>query len=158
MTISYGPDGNQAQVTSVNMGGQSARAPQAAADPFMNDFFGSQEEGMGSFFGRQNDFFTRNMFARDGPMGAFLNRARQQQQAQSQGCSADFIKNLPQKEEGKEVDCYICLEKCSDGESSCLLPCNHAFDRACIETWLKDHDSCPVCRTKLDQGNAQRPA
>ena len=100
---------------------------------------------------------TQNVFARDGLMGAFLARARQQQQPQSQGCSSDFIKNLPQKEEGKEADCYICLEKCSDGASSCQLPCGHAFDRSCIETWIKEHDSCPVCRTKLDQENAQRP-
>ena len=67
------------------------------------------------------------------------------------GCTQDFIANLPQKEAGKESDCYICLEKCKEGPSSCELPCKHAFDRKCIENWLKENDSCPVCRLKLNQ-------
>ena len=74
-----------------------------------------------------------------------------QQRPASRGCSDEFIRNLPQKEKGSEAsDCYICLEKCKEGEESCVLPCKHAFDRACIENWIKEHDSCPVCRKKLD--------
>ena len=68
------------------------------------------------------------------------------------GCTEEFITNLPEKEFEKESDCYICLEKCKEGKESCQLPCGHAFDRNCITGWLKDHDSCPVCRVKLDQG------
>ena len=70
----------------------------------------------------------------------------------SNGCSEDFIRNLPQKDEGKESDCYICLEKCKDGAESVQLPCKHAFDRPCIENWLRENDTCPVCRIKLDPG------
>lgn len=66
------------------------------------------------------------------------------------GCSEDFIANLPEKEAGKQSECYICLEKCKEGKESCELPCKHAFDRACLTNWLKEHDSCPVCRVKLD--------
>ena len=62
---------------------------------------------------------------------------------------------MPQKDACKgETDCYICLEKCKEGPESVQLPCNHAFDRACITNWLKENDSCPVCRTKL---NTERP-
>ena len=70
--------------------------------------------------------------------------------ASREGCTDEFIINLPQKEAGKESECYICLEKCKDGPQSCQLPCKHAFDRACIENWLIENDTCPVCRIKLD--------
>jgi len=57
---------------------------------------------------------------------------------------------------GKEADCNICLEKVgSNGNKSCELPCGHAFDKSCLSTWLKDHDNCPCCRTKLDTDRVQ---
>jgi len=63
---------------------------------------------------------------------------------QSRGVSDDFLEKLPPMEEGKEADCNICLEKVgSNGNKSCL---SH---------WLKEHDSCPCCRTKLDQDRPQ---
>merc|ERR1712014_225996 len=67
------------------------------------------------------------------------------------GCSNEYIKNLPPKEAGKQCDCYICLEKCKEGKDSVELPCKHAFCRDCLTNWIKEHDSCPVCRVKLDQ-------
>jgi hypothetical protein len=30
-----------------------------------------------------------------------------------------------------------------------VLPCRHAFKKANIETWLKEHNTCPVCRHEL---------
>merc|ERR1712062_492472 len=54
--------------------------------------------------------------------------------------------NLPQKEANKEATCYICLEPCKEGAESVELPCKHAFDRECLNRWIKEHDSCPVCR------------
>ena len=77
---------------------------------------------------------------------------------QQRGVSEEFLNSLPPMAEGKESDCYICLEKVKRGENndkSAELPCGHAFDRGCLSTWLKDHDNCPVCRTKLDQQNQQ---
>jgi len=73
----------------------------------------------------------------------------------SAGCSNEFIRNLPAKEAGKESDCYICLDKCKEGKDSCQLSCSHAFCRECLTNWLKEHDSCPVCRIKLDQNRAR---
>jgi len=85
---------------------------------------------------------------------------------QNQGVSEDYLDKLhseypkqnfilPTLEEGKEADCNICLEKVgSNGNKSCVLPCGHAFDKSCLSTWLKDHDSCPCCRTKLDTERA----
>tara|TARA_B100000674_G_C37868268_1_gene928188 strand:+ start:145 stop:975 length:831 start_codon:yes stop_codon:yes gene_type:complete len=43
-------------------------------------------------------------------------------------------------------DCTICLE--SEGT---MIPtvCGHNFHTNCLMEWLKDHDSCPVCRNSL---------
>lgn len=43
--------------------------------------------------------------------------------------------------------CVICLENFVDGESCRLFPvCNHIFHSVCIDQWLKEHLTCPVCR------------
>jgi len=73
-------------------------------------------------------------------------------EAQSRGVSEEYIDNLPPMKAGKEADCNICLEKVgNNGNKSCELPCGHAFDKSCLVQWLKEKDSCPVCRAKLDQ-------
>ncbi|KDP26668.1 hypothetical protein JCGZ_17826 [Jatropha curcas] len=47
--------------------------------------------------------------------------------------------------------CVICLEEFKQGEECrVLLPsCNHAFHKACIDTWLLQDDTCPLCRVVL---------
>ncbi|CAA0403254.1 unnamed protein product [Arabidopsis thaliana] len=44
-------------------------------------------------------------------------------------------------------DCSVCLSEFEENESLRLLPkCNHAFHLPCIDTWLKSHSNCPLCR------------
>jgi len=90
----------------------------------------------------------------EGLMGrsVFAFNHGQEAAPQAQGVSDQFIENLPKAGDDKQGDCYICLEKvgCNEKET-CELPCGHAFDKACLTKWLKEHDSCPVCRAKLDQ-------
>ena len=45
-----------------------------------------------------------------------------------------------------------CLESYEPGQTICQAKtkaCNHIFHKACIETWLKDHASCPICRSAI---------
>ncbi|QHN76857.1 RING-H2 finger protein ATL52 [Arachis ipaensis] len=43
--------------------------------------------------------------------------------------------------------CCVCLNEFDEGDSVRALPnCTHAFHPLCIETWLKSHSSCPLCR------------
>lgn len=45
-------------------------------------------------------------------------------------------------------NCVICLEGFITGESCQILsPCNHLFHSYCIKNWLKDNDTCPICRS-----------
>ncbi|CAN7075850.1 unnamed protein product [Brassica oleracea var. botrytis] len=44
-------------------------------------------------------------------------------------------------------DCSVCLSEFQENERLRLLPeCSHAFHVACIDTWLKSHSNCPLCR------------
>jgi len=56
------------------------------------------------------------------------------------------------KAEG-EMDCSICQDTISIGQEIFIFPCseivNHKFHKKCIEPWLKEHNTCPVCRSKL---------
>ncbi|XP_030470839.2 RING-H2 finger protein ATL52-like [Syzygium oleosum] len=56
------------------------------------------------------------------------------------------------------TDCSVCLSEFQEDESLRLLPkCNHAFHLPCIDTWLKSHSSCPLCRSNIVCANHDPP-
>lgn len=55
-------------------------------------------------------------------------------------------------------DCSVCLSEFQEDESLRLLPkCSHAFHVSCIDTWLKSHSNCPLCRSNIVFLNAALP-
>ncbi len=46
------------------------------------------------------------------------------------------------------MSCPICLENISNKETT---TCNHDFCKGCIDKWLEDHSSCPLCRHTLKE-------
>ncbi|XP_068340164.1 RING-H2 finger protein ATL54-like isoform X1 [Pyrus communis] len=64
------------------------------------------------------------------------------------------------KDEGliEGTDCSVCLNEFEEDESLRLLPkCSHAFHIPCIDTWLRSHKNCPLCRAPIvyDTASAQ---
>ncbi|XP_036118253.1 E3 ubiquitin-protein ligase RNF149 [Molossus molossus] len=54
-------------------------------------------------------------------------------------------------EKGIDVDaenCAVCIENFKVKDIIRILPCKHIFHRMCIDPWLLDHRTCPMC--KLD--------
>lgn len=46
------------------------------------------------------------------------------------------------------LECAICLNEFEDDDTIRLLPkCDHVFHQECIDAWLSNHVTCPVCRT-----------
>ncbi|KDP29597.1 hypothetical protein JCGZ_19124 [Jatropha curcas] len=48
------------------------------------------------------------------------------------------------------TDCSVCLSEFQEDDNLRLLPkCSHAFHVSCIDTWLKSHSNCPLCRANI---------
>ncbi|CAH8322270.1 unnamed protein product [Eruca vesicaria subsp. sativa] len=48
------------------------------------------------------------------------------------------------------LECSVCLSKFESVEILRLLPkCRHAFHVGCIDTWLEQHATCPLCRARV---------
>ncbi|KAK1169646.1 E3 ubiquitin-protein ligase RNF149-like [Acipenser oxyrinchus oxyrinchus] len=45
-------------------------------------------------------------------------------------------------------NCAVCIENYKPKDVVRILPCKHVFHRTCIDPWLLDHRTCPMC--KLD--------
>ena len=58
----------------------------------------------------------------------------------------EFITYL---KENKITDCSICKEEFTLKDNARKIPCNHIFHEDCIVPWLKNRNSCPVCRFEL---------
>ncbi|XP_065859733.1 E3 ubiquitin-protein ligase ATL4 [Euphorbia lathyris] len=52
-------------------------------------------------------------------------------------------------------DCAVCLSKFEPEDQLRLLPlCFHAFHVACIDTWLQNNQTCPLCRSPIHASDA----
>ncbi len=45
--------------------------------------------------------------------------------------------------------CSICLEEYARGDAVRTLPCLHCFHAPCVDHWLREHNTCPVCKHSL---------
>ena len=42
--------------------------------------------------------------------------------------------------------CAVCMDEFEVGRKLMQLDCKHEFCQDCVEGWLADHNTCPVCR------------
>lgn len=49
-----------------------------------------------------------------------------------------------------QSECTICLLQYTD-ETKKATECQHIFHQECIDRWLQENNSCPLCRTCLQQ-------
>jgi len=72
------------------------------------------------------------------------------------GMRETIIQNLPLSDEPPpegEV-CAFCLER--DGEDPWrVLPCEHRFHSKCVDEWLRNHGTCPICRQNAVSARAE---
>ncbi|XP_045813573.1 E3 ubiquitin-protein ligase ATL6 [Trifolium pratense] len=48
------------------------------------------------------------------------------------------------------LECAVCLNEFEETETLRLIPkCDHVFHPECIDEWLGNHTTCPVCRANL---------
>ncbi|CAI5476187.1 unnamed protein product [Closterium sp. Yama58-4] len=51
-------------------------------------------------------------------------------------------------------ECTVCLSDFNEMELVRSLPCAHRFHVSCIDHWLADRTTCPVCRVDLSTAAA----
>ncbi|KAE7996757.1 hypothetical protein FH972_001450 [Carpinus fangiana] len=51
-----------------------------------------------------------------------------------------------------ELTCSVCLEQVNAGELIRSLPCLHQFHANCIDPWLRQQGTCPVCKYRAGSG------
>lgn len=51
-----------------------------------------------------------------------------------------------------ELTCTVCLEQVTVGELIRSLPCLHQFHASCIDPWLRQQGTCPVCKFRAGSG------
>ncbi|NXP54973.1 RNF43 ligase, partial [Heliornis fulica] len=60
--------------------------------------------------------------------------------------------------------CAICLEEFTEGQELRIISCSHEFHRECVDPWLQQHHTCPLCmfnilaRDSVDQAAGSRLA
>merc|ERR1719482_694072 len=42
--------------------------------------------------------------------------------------------------------CTICIEDFREGDVQRTLPCFHRFHSHCVDRWLQEHGTCPICK------------
>lgn len=56
------------------------------------------------------------------------------------------------KSDDKEIDndcCAICIEPYKVTDVIRVLPCKHEFHKTCIDPWLLEHRTCPMCKMDI---------
>ncbi|KAL5569053.1 hypothetical protein UlMin_025628 [Ulmus minor] len=60
--------------------------------------------------------------------------------------TSDSVGNM--KSSDDDLICSVCLEQVNMGELVRSLPCLHQFHASCIDPWLRQQGTCPVCKFK----------
>ncbi|KAG8676102.1 hypothetical protein FPOAC1_002098 [Fusarium poae] len=74
--------------------------------------------------------------------------------------SEEALRNLERKPVNKEMlgsegkaECTICIDEMKEGDMATFLPCSHWFHEECVTLWLKEHNTCPICRTPIEKND-----
>ncbi|XP_030069185.1 E3 ubiquitin-protein ligase RNF130 isoform X3 [Microcaecilia unicolor] len=58
------------------------------------------------------------------------------------------------KKGDKETDpdfdhCAVCIESYKQSDVVRILPCKHVFHKSCVDPWLSEHCTCPMCKLNI---------
>nr|XP_032812584.1 RING finger protein 150-like [Petromyzon marinus] len=83
--------------------------------------------------------------------------ARNRNQRRLEDAAKKAIGQIPSKtikrgDRETETDfdnCAVCIEEYKPSEVVRILPCKHMFHKTCVDPWLVDHRTCPMCKLNI---------
>lgn len=81
-------------------------------------------------------------------------RMSQQYLKQPKGMTKNEIDQLPcyrfsRSEPDEQAVCVVCQTDFEQRQNIRALPCNHVFHAKCVDKWLKNNRTCPICRNDV---------
>ncbi|XP_017297442.1 RING finger protein 150 [Kryptolebias marmoratus] len=59
------------------------------------------------------------------------------------------IRKGDQETEADFDNCAVCIEGYKPNDVVRILPCRHLFHKSCVDPWLLDHRTCPMCKMNI---------
>ncbi|XP_016418242.1 RING finger protein 150-like [Sinocyclocheilus rhinocerous] len=59
------------------------------------------------------------------------------------------IRKGDQETESDFDNCAVCIEGYKANDVVRILPCRHLFHKGCVDPWLVDHRTCPMCKMNI---------
>lgn len=59
------------------------------------------------------------------------------------------IKSEDKEMQGDGECCAVCIEPYKVSDILRILPCRHEFHKSCIDPWLLEHRTCPMCKMDI---------
>ncbi|KAF4090776.1 hypothetical protein AMELA_G00054990 [Ameiurus melas] len=59
------------------------------------------------------------------------------------------IKKGDKETESEFDNCAVCIEGYKANDVVRILPCRHVFHKNCVDPWLQDHRTCPMCKMNI---------
>ncbi|XP_060793747.1 RING finger protein 150 isoform X2 [Neoarius graeffei] len=59
------------------------------------------------------------------------------------------IRKGDQETESDFDNCAVCIEGYKPNDVVRILPCRHVFHKGCVDPWLVDHRTCPMCKMNI---------
>ena len=136
-------------------------------EPFRRNFFYDFSTEFECFIRPTHDIFFDNFFSNyrsnplfiEIPINLFSSNNTSHPTSNS---ILNKLKKFPMNDKYCKMDsngklelpnCCICISDIQKKENTVLLPCGHMFHWKCCHQWLKNNNTCPVCRFKLTTNN-----
>ncbi|XP_068612144.1 RING finger protein 150 [Brachionichthys hirsutus] len=59
------------------------------------------------------------------------------------------VRKGDQETEADFDNCAVCIEGYKPNDVVRVLPCRHLFHKGCVDPWLLDHRTCPMCKMNI---------
>lgn len=67
--------------------------------------------------------------------------------------AVQVISSLPThrwtRDHGEDIACIICQYNFATNDRAMTLPCAHVFHEDCVDGWIRENNSCPLCKREI---------